>query len=386
MARGSLFLFQVFACLFCVIYGSASSQNPHIYFTAYGIACSLFSITFGTYIFITTYMKKNIALMAGGYSGEHVISIQSAKTIEKNLDAELYNVYKIIVTREDWVYEANDGTTTSIDKNDFSLTINGGKIKFDAVFIAIHGTPGEDGRMQGYLDMLQIPYTTCNSIISALTFNKSYCNKVVRDFKVVNIANSEHLIKGEPYSVGAILEQIKLPVFVKPNESGSSLGVSMVKSVEELLPAIEKAFKEDDQVLIEEYIEGRELTIGVYRVNGYLHTLPATEIISKNKFFDYEAKYTPGITNEVTPAQIDNSIREQLESKAAYIYRHLNCRGVVRMDFILQKQTNKLYFLEVNTTPGQSENSILPQQVRASGKDLKDFYGALLEECIKTQS
>ncbi|MGN6566619.1 MAG: D-alanine--D-alanine ligase family protein, partial [Flavipsychrobacter sp.] len=225
-----------------------------------------------------------------------------------------------------------------------------------------------------------------NSIISALTFNKSYCNKVVRDFKVVNIANSVHLIKGEPYSVGAILEQIKLPVFVKPNESGSSLGVSMVKSVEELLPAIEKAFKEDDQVLIEEYIEGRELTIGVYRVNGYLHTLPATEIISKNKFFDYEAKYTPGITNEVTPAQIDNSIREQLESKAAYIYRHLNCRGVVRMDFILQKQTNKLYFLEVNTTPGQSENSILPQQVRASGNNLKDFYGALLEECIKTQS
>lgn len=324
--------------------------------------------------------------MAGGYSGEHVISIQSAKTIEKNLDAELYNVYKIIVTREDWVYEANNGTKTSIDKNDFSLTIKGEKIKFDAVFIAIHGTPGEDGRMQGYLDMLQIPYTTCNSIVSALTFNKSYCNKVVRDFKVVNIANSVHLIKGEPYSVGAILEQIKLPVFVKPNESGSSLGVSMVKSVEELLPAIEKAFKEDDQVLIEEYIEGRELTIGVYRVNGYLHTLPATEIISKNKFFDYEAKYTPGITNEITPAQIDNSIKEQLESKAAYIYRHLNCRGVVRMDFILQKQTNKLYFLEVNTTPGQSENSILPQQVRASGNNLKDFYGALLEDCIKTQS
>jgi len=331
-------------------------------------------------------MKKNIALMAGGYSGEHIISIQSAKTIEKNLDPELYNVYKIIVTREDWTFEANDGQKISVDKNDFSITIKGEKIKFDAVFIVIHGTPGEDGRIQGYLDMLQIPYTTCNSIVSALTFNKSYCNKVVRDFKVVNIANSVHLIKGEPYSVGAILEQIKMPVFVKPNESGSSIGVSKVKSVEELLPAIERAFKEDNQVLIEEYIEGRELTIGVYKVNGYLHTLPATEIISKNKFFDYEAKYTPGITNEVTPAQIDDNIREQLEFKASYIYRHLNCRGVVRMDFILQKQTNKLFFLEVNTTPGQSENSILPQQVAAAGNNLKDFYGALVEDCIKMQS
>ncbi|MBS1688552.1 MAG: D-alanine--D-alanine ligase [Bacteroidetes bacterium] len=331
-------------------------------------------------------MKKNIALMAGGYSGEHIISIQSAKTIEKNLDPELYNVYKIIVTREDWTFEANDGQRISVDKNDFSIAVKGEKIKFDAVFIVIHGTPGEDGRIQGYLDMLQIPYTTCNSIVSALTFNKSYCNKVVRDFKVVNIANSVHLIKGEPYSVGAILEQIKMPVFVKPNESGSSIGVSKVKSVEELLPAIEKAFGEDDQVLIEEYIEGRELTIGVYKVNGYLHTLPATEIISKNKFFDYEAKYTPGITNEVTPAQIDDNIREQLESKASYIYRHLNCRGVVRMDFILQKQTNKLFFLEVNTTPGQSENSILPQQVAAAGNNLKDFYGALVEDCIKMQS
>lgn len=324
--------------------------------------------------------------MAGGYSGEHIISIQSAKTIEKNLDPELYNVYKIIVTREDWTFEANDGQKISVDKNDFSITIKGEKIKFDAVFIVIHGTPGEDGRIQGYLDMLQIPYTTCNSIVSALTFNKSYCNKVVRDFKVVNIANSVHLIKGEPYSVGAILEQIKMPVFVKPNESGSSIGVSKVKSVEELLPAIERAFKEDNQVLIEEYIEGRELTIGVYKVNGYLHTLPATEIISKNKFFDYEAKYTPGITNEVTPAQIDDNIREQLEFKASYIYRHLNCRGVVRMDFILQKQTNKLFFLEVNTTPGQSENSILPQQVAAAGNNLKDFYGALVEDCIKMQS
>ncbi|RYE24068.1 MAG: D-alanine--D-alanine ligase, partial [Sphingobacteriales bacterium] len=194
-------------------------------------------------------MKKNIALLAGGYSGEYVISIQTAETIEKNLDKDLYNSYKIIVTREGWWHETESGRV-SIDKNDFSLTINGEKIKFDAVFIAIHGTPGEDGRIQGYLDMLEIPYNTCNAIVSALTFNKSYCNKVVKDINVVNISNSVHLIKGENYSVGAILEKLKLPMFVKPNESGSSLGVSKVKSVEELLPAILKAFKEDNQVLI----------------------------------------------------------------------------------------------------------------------------------------
>ncbi|RYZ53328.1 MAG: D-alanine--D-alanine ligase, partial [Sphingobacteriales bacterium] len=304
-------------------------------------------------------MKKNIALLAGGYSGEYVISIQTAATIERNLDSELYNTYKIIVTRDGWWHESATGEKQAVDKNDFSLTVNGEKVLFDCVFIAIHGTPGEDGRMQGYLDMLQIPYTSCNAIVSALTFNKSYCNKVVKDFGVVNIANSVHLIKSEHYSVGNILEQLKLPVFVKPNESGSSLGVSKVKSVEELLPAIEKAFKEDNQVLIEEFIEGRELTIGVYRIGQYLHTLPPTEIVSQNEFFDYEAKYTPGVTNEITPAPVNEDIHEQLKTKASYIYRHLNCRGVVRMDFILEAQSNKLFFLEVNTMPGQSENSIV---------------------------
>lgn len=328
-------------------------------------------------------MKKNIALLAGGYSGEFVISIKTAETIEKNLDHDLYNVYKIIVTRNEWYYEHNG--KVEVDKNDFSIIVDGQKIKFDGAFIAMHGSPGEDGKIQGYLEMLQIPHTTCNSIVSAVTFNKSYCNKVVKAFNVVDIANSVHLIKNEHYSVGAILDQLKLPVFVKPNESGSSLGVSKVKAVEELLPAIQKAFTEDNQVLIEEFIEGRELTIGVYKINGVMHALPATEIVSKNEFFDYEAKYTPGVTNEITPAKIDDKTRERLETKAMYIYRHLNCRGIVRMDFILQRETDNLFFLEVNTMPGQSENSIVPQQVRASGGLLKDFYGALLAETLKAQ-
>lgn len=330
-------------------------------------------------------MKKNIALLAGGYSGEYVISIQTAETIQKNLDDKLYEVYKIIITKDEWYYETG-GKKCQVDRNDFSLTVGKKKVVFDAVFIAIHGTPGEDGRMQGYLDMLSIPYTTCNAIVSALTFNKSYCNKVVKALNVVNIANSVHLIKGEPYSMGAVLDTLKLPVFVKPNESGSSLGVSKVKHVEQLLPAIDKAFREDNQVLIEEFIEGRELTIGVYKVNGCVYALPATEVISKNEFFDFEAKYTPGVTKEITPARIDDNIRAELENKAMYIYRHLNCRGVVRMDFILEQKSNRLFFLEVNTMPGQSENSIVPQQVRASGKTLIDFYGELLEDCMKNRA
>lgn len=327
-------------------------------------------------------MEKNIALVAGGYSGEYIISIQTAKTIKKHLNTEKYKVYTIVVTREDWWYENEDGAKISIDKNDFTLTLNGEKISFDLAFLAIHGTPGEDGRMQGYLDMMGVPYTTCNAIVSALTFNKSYCNKVVKDFGIVNIANSVHLIKDKPYSVGSILEQIQLPMFVKPNESGSSLGVTKVKLVEELLPAIEKAFKEDDQVLIEEFIEGRELTVGVYRINDKIYTLPATEIVSQNEFFDFEAKYTPGVTNEITPAPINDDIKEKLADKSEYIYRHLNCRGIVRIDYILQAKTNKLFFLEVNTMPGQSDASIVPQQVVAGGITLTEFYNSLVEECL----
>lgn len=325
-------------------------------------------------------MKKKIALVAGGYSGEYVISIDTARTISQNLNAEKYDVYKIIISSDGWWYEDSTGNKSDVDKNDFSIIDKGQKINFHAVFIAVHGSPGEDGRLQGYLDMLRIPYTTCNAIVSALTFNKSFCNKVVKDMNVVRIANSVHLFKKVPYSIGAILEEIQLPVFVKPNESGSSLGVSKVTSVNQLLPAIEKAFAEDNEVLIEEFIEGRELTMGVYKLRGQIYTLPPTEIVSKNEFFDYEAKYTPGVTNEITPAPISEEQLKMLNKKAHTIYARLNCRGIVRMDFILHKESEELYFLEVNTMPGQSENSIVPQQVRAAGMDLPSFYGNLLDE------
>lgn len=327
-------------------------------------------------------MKKNIALLAGGYSGEYVISIKTAATIEKNIDTALYNVYKIIITREGWEYETGAGQKLNVDKNDFSLTIEGTKVKFDAAFIAVHGTPGEDGKLQGYLDMMQVPYTGCNVLVSALTFSKSYCNKVVKAINGINVAQSVTLTEGRPYDMDRIMTSMQLPVFVKPSESGSSLGVSKVKTPEEMKPALEKAFKEHNQVLIEEFIDGRELSIGVYRVKGETHTLPPTELVTENEFFDYEAKYTPGVTNEITPAPIDNNITAQLKADAALIYEQLGCSGVVRIDFILQKNTNKLYFLEVNTMPGQSENSIVPQQVRATGMTLFKFYNDLIEECL----
>ncbi|RBL91909.1 D-alanine--D-alanine ligase [Chitinophaga flava] len=328
-------------------------------------------------------MKKNIALVAGGYSGEYVISVQSAVTIEKNLDSSKYAVYKIIVTKQGWSYTAPDGSVHEIDKNDFSLNIGGNKIKFDAVFIGIHGTPGEDGRLQGYFEMLDIPYTSCGMVTSALTFNKSYCNKVVAALNVVNVSKSVHVFRDQPHDVNAILQQLRLPVFVKPAEGGSSIGMSKVKTAEELPAAIEKAFKEDNQVLIEEFIKGRELTIGLYRANGTLNVLPITEVVSSKEFFDYEAKYTPGVSNEITPAPVSDDITLLVQQTASSLYDKLNCKGITRIDFIYEEATGKLYFLEANTMPGQSENSLVPQQVRAAGKTLQEFYGALLEECMK---
>lgn len=328
------------------------------------------------------FMRKKIALIAGGYSEEYIISMRSVQTIEKNLDASLYDLYKIIINQKEWYYEAIDGQKIDIDKNDFSLKVKGEKVLFDAAFIAIHGSPGEDGKLQGYLEMIGIPFTTCNSIVSALTFNKNFCNKVVQGYGDVDISKSVVLYKHSSFSLGSVLEDIKLPVFVKPNESGSSLGISKVMTAAELLPAIEKAFTEDDQVLIEEFIDGRELTIGVYKTKGIVYCLPPTEIISKNAFFDFEAKYTTGVTDEITPAQISEEVLNALNRKAKLVFQNLNCSGMVRIDFILQNNTNILYFLEVNTMPGQSENSLIPQQVEAAGMDLKTFYGNMLTEIL----
>jgi len=325
--------------------------------------------------------KKNIALLAGGNSGEAEISFKSALIIEQNIDESLYNVYKINLYQSDWHFIDDQGRKHQIDKNDFSLLLNSTKIEFHCAFIAIHGTPGEDGMLQGYFDLLGIPYTTCDHTTSAITFNKSFCNKIVQAAGVY-VSNSIHLFKDQPYHIQNILEEITIPCFVKPNNGGSSIGMSKVNHKKELEIAIQKAFHEDDQVLIEEFIEGKELSCGLIKSNASLLVFPITQIISENEYFDYEAKYQ-GKSREVTPAEIDETITIKVKSTASFLYNKLNCKGIVRFDFILKNNTEDLYFLEVNTVPGQSAESIVPQQIRAMGLTIKEVYTMLIEESMK---
>ena len=326
-------------------------------------------------------MKLNIAFVTGGFSGEAEISYKSAITIEKNIDKERWNLYKIDITTDGWFYKLSSGDKIEVDKNDFSITIDEEKITFDAVLIGIHGTPGEDGKLQGYFDTLHIPYTSCDAATSALTFNKSF-TVAVAAFNGIDVSRSVLLFKNSFKSPDELLKSLRFPVFIKPNNGGSSIGMSKVNSPsEELGKAIEKAFNEDDQVLVEEFISGRELTIGVFKSKGEIIPLPITEIISKKDFFDYEAKYL-GASEEVTPAKVDELIAEKIREAAVKIYRVFNCKGIVRIDFIYNEEEGKSYMLEINTVPGQSEASIIPRQVHAMGWSLQDFYTALIEECL----
>jgi len=325
-------------------------------------------------------MKKNIALVTGGYSGEAVISYKTAATIDKNLDRDKFIVYKIDITPKGWYYELIDGRKLEVNKNDFTLQMDNVYVKFDAVFIGLHGTPGEDGKLQGYFDTLNIPYTSCDAATSAITFNKRY-TVAVAAMEGINVANSVHLFKDSLLNGTEILQEVKLPVFVKPNNGGSSIGMSKVNQKEELEKAIVKAFKEDEQVLVEEMISGREFTVGVFKTKGNIIVMPITEVISKKDFFDYEAKYE-GASTEITPAEVNEYIADKLRDSARRAYTIFNCRGVVRIDFIYNEVENKAYMLEINTIPGQSEASIVPQQVRAMGWSLKEFYTKLVEECF----
>ncbi len=326
-------------------------------------------------------MKPTIAFVTGGFSGEATISYQSAIVIEKSIDKERFNYYKIDITLNGWFYESANGEKIEVNKNDFSLLINEELITFDAVLIGIHGTPGEDGKLQGYFDMMHIPYTTCDCATSALTFNKRYTVSVAA-FSGLTVARSILLFKNTFKSPDELIKNLKFPVFIKPNNGGSSIGMSKVNSPsEELGAAIEKAFKEDEQVLVEEFVKGRELTIGVFKSKGDIIALPITEIITKKEFFDYEAKYH-GASDEITPAEIDESIAEKIRADAIKTYRLFNCSGIVRVDFIYNEEEQKPYLLEINTVPGQSEASLVPQQVRAMGWSMMEFYTALIDECL----
>lgn len=325
--------------------------------------------------------KPRIAFITGGTSGEAVVSYETAKTITAHLDRDQFDVYVIDITPDGWYYK-NGATTLLVNRADFTLSIDKNTtIHFDAALIGIHGTPGEDGKLQGYLDLLGIPYTSCDATTSALTFNKRY-TVAVAAFAGFLVAKSVHLFREHVPTPQEVLAQLQLPVFVKPNNGGSSIGMSKVTLMEDLGPAIEKAFAEDRQVLVEELIPGREVTIGVFRHRGEIITLPMTEIIPSKDFFDFEAKYVPGVSKEITPAEVGPVATQKVQDAARRAYEIFNCRGIVRIDWILHQDTGEPFLLEINTVPGQTFNSLVPQQLRAAGWSLTAFYTALIEEAL----
>ncbi len=323
-------------------------------------------------------MKKNIAVVTGGYSGEAVISLKSAEVVIKYLDPEKYNCYKIILTKEKWVLSA-EGKETPVDKNDFSVMVGGKKIKFNCVFMALHGTPGEDGKLQGYFDMIGMPYTSCGVTVSALTFNKAFTVATLSRLGV-NTANSVVVSLKDKMTADDILSKVNLPCFVKPNEGGSSLGASKVKHREELIPAMEKALKVGEEAIVEEFIEGRELTCGVIRYKGKVKALAISEVVCAKEVFDFEAKYIDKSTEEITPARIPLSIEAECKNLSEYIFNALGCKGMIRIDYILKN--NKLYLLEVNSIPGLTERSFVPQQAEYAGISRKELFGNAIEEAL----
>jgi D-alanine-D-alanine ligase len=329
-------------------------------------------------------MKKKVALVTGGLSSEAQISYKSAKTVMSALDKNSYEVYLIDIHPTGWWYENLMGEEVCVNKADFSIEEGGEKINFDVALMCIHGTPGEDGKLQGYFDLIGMPYTSCDTATSALTFNKRF-TIAVAGFGGVHVAKSLHLFAETPMRPHEILDQLKLPVFVKPNNGGSSLGISKVNTASELPTALEKAFKEDTQVLVEEFISGREFTIGVFKSKGVLTVLPITEITTENDFFDFEAKYQ-GKSKEITPAIVTEKMFNDLTAAAKKVYTTLNCRGVVRVDFIYDEAAEKAYMLEVNTVPGQSEASVIPQQVKVMGWNLSEFYATLVEDALANKN
>ncbi len=327
-------------------------------------------------------MKKKIALVTGGYTGESVISLKSAAVVEQTIDRDLYDIYTILIYPKDWYYLTDAGIKLPVNLNDFSIETDGGKITFDGIFNILHGSPGEDGKLAGYFDMLGIPYTTCDQLTSAITMNKGYTKAIVQDIEELHVAKSIQLFENTEPNRSRIRQELTLPLFIKPNNGGSSIGMSKVKSWEGLQEALDKAFAEDKQVLVEEFVSGREFSIGVYKGKGEINVLPATEIVSSKEFFDYEAKYTAGVTEEITPGRMTAEEVERVRRITAKIYEKLNCKGAVRIDYFLEQETGKFFFIEINTVPGQTETSLISQQVKALGMDVKDFYTELIEEML----
>lgn len=325
-------------------------------------------------------MKKNIAVVYGGDSSEFVVSVKSSKNVFESINPSVYNVWKVQMQGLNWDVLEGDKVIASIDKEDFSFIRNSKRIKFDFAYITIHGTPGEDGKLQGYFDLVKIPYSTCGVYSSALTFNKYFCSNYLRNFEVP-MAKSVRLFKGDPVNVDDLVEKLGLPVFVKPNAGGSSFGVTKVKEKEQLQSALELAMTESSDILIEQFIDGKEFTCGLVKIAGEKIIFPVTEVIPQNEFFDYEAKYVAGKTDEITPARISPELTQKVQQLSSRIYDLCDCSGIVRIDYILKD--GEFYFLEVNTTPGMTATSFVPQQIAAMDRKLGDILGLIIEDKLK---
>lgn len=324
--------------------------------------------------------KKNIAIVAGGDSSEYVVSVRSGANVLKAINPDLFNPWLVRIKGDEWVVLDGENKLADIDKSDFSYTINGNKCNFDYAYIIIHGTPGEDGVLQGYFEMLNIPYSSCGVQASALTFNKYFCNNYLRSFDIP-MAQSVRLLPGEKYSAAQIIESLGLPLFVKPSAGGSSFGVTKVKQGESLVDAVNKALDESPEAIIEQFIEGKEFTCGVVKIGERKLVFPVTEVIPKNEFFNYESKYIPGMADEITPARISGELTLKVQSLSSQIYDLCNCNGIVRIDYILKDET--FYFLEVNTVPGMTETSFIPQQIKAMGLNLTDLLSDIITFGLK---
>jgi len=324
--------------------------------------------------------KPCIAIVAGGYSSESVISLKSAEGIQSFLDENKYTVYIVLITKEKWVVKLQDNQEVDLDKNDFSFTEDGEKIKFDFAYITIHGTPGEDGLLQGYFDMLDIPYSCCGVLAASLTFNKNFCKNYLQSFGVI-ISPSILLRKTDSWNENEIISKLGLPVFIKPNDGGSSFGITKVNTAGKLQAAINLAFTEGSEVMVESFMPGMEVTCGCYQTRNKKTVLPVTEVVSKNEFFDFEAKYTASKVEEITPARISKALTEEVQSLTAKIYDLLEAKGIIRVDYIISPQ-GEVQLLEVNTTPGMTATSFIPQQIKAAGLNVREVMTEIIDNEI----
>jgi D-alanine-D-alanine ligase len=324
-------------------------------------------------------MKKNIAIIMGGYSSEYDISLKSGQVVYKTLDKSKYNAYRVHIFKNKWVFVNDMDEEFPIDKNDFSVLVNDTRITFDCVFNAIHGSPGEDGFMQGYFELLNIAHTSCNMYQAALTFNKRDCLSALKPYGIKTAA-SYFVNLGDPIDEDAIVNKVGLPCFVKANRAGSSFGISKVYKKEDLQQALDVAFKEDDEVIIESFLDGIEISVGVITYKGDTVVLPLTEIVSENDFFDYEAKYL-GKSQEITPARISEDEAELVRTLAKKVYNVLKLKGFSRSEYIFKN--GEPHLLEVNTVPGLTAASILPQQAAAAGISVSELFENAIEEALK---